>query len=175
MQRIASPSLLHCCGVWGAIIIDRDDDVDSPTTCETNDRWELRTREQTTKELGDLVGKQGSVPGEYALYADRIGGAARLAASGLQAGVRHPTRREMEGWCTYYEGIVYKVRQRRWGESSASVATGCYKAGGVQPDQGTVWGGRRVIPNYQGRWRYLVLGRWGERHENGLLRGGGKY
>ena len=37
------------------------------------DRWEVWTREQATKALRGLVGKQGLTPSEYALHAARIG------------------------------------------------------------------------------------------------------
>lgn len=52
--------------------------------------------EQATKALRDLVGKQGLMPGEYALHSGRIEGVTRLVASSLQAGVGYSTRRKME-------------------------------------------------------------------------------
>ena len=100
------------------------------------DCWEVWTREQASKALRDLAGKQGLIPGEHTLHSDRIGGATRLAALGLQA------------WATQREGkwmrdaFITHVRANRedWERVSQALARKA-KAEGIQPGQGTMWGG----------------------------------
>ena len=59
-------------------------DVSCPlATYADGNRWRVWTRNQATVSLRDLVGRQGLVPGEYALHSGRIGGATRLAAGGV--------------------------------------------------------------------------------------------
>ena len=107
-------------------------------TCGTKDHWKVWTRDQATKALREMDGKQGLVPGGYALYSSMIGGTTRLAASGLQA------------WAIQREGrwksnaSMRYVRANRKDEGRASQAlTQDAKAGGVQPGQGTMWGAGR--------------------------------
>ena len=114
-------------------------DVSYPlATYADGGNWRVWTRNQATVSLRDLVGRQGLVPGEYALHSGRIGGATRLAAGGVSVmEIQRQGRWKSDAFMTY-------VRATRDEEVKVSrVLASNAVAGGIQPGQGTKWGGGR--------------------------------
>ena len=106
------------------------------------DRWKVWTRIQATMSLRDLVGRQEFVPGEYALHSGKFGGATRLAAGGLsRTEIRRQGRWKSDAFTMY-------VRATREEDKVSKVLASNAAAGGIQPGQGTKWGGGRVRNNH---------------------------
>ena len=112
-------------------------------TYADGNRWRVWTRNQATASLRDLVGKQGMVPEEYALHSGRIGGATKLAAGGVSnMEIQRQGRWKSDAFMMY-------VRATREEEVKVSrVLASNAVAGGIQPGQGTKWGGGKVRNNY---------------------------
>jgi hypothetical protein len=112
-------------------------------TYADGDRWRVWTRNQATVSLRELVGRQGLVSEEYALHSGRIGGATRLAAGGVSTlEIQRQGRWKSDAFMMY-------VRATREEEDKVScVLASNAVAAGIQPGQGTKWGGGRVRTNY---------------------------
>ena len=110
-------------------------------TYADGNRWRVWTRNQVTASLRDLVGKQGLVPGEYALHSGRTGGATRLAAGGVSTmQIQRRGRWKSDAFMMYVRATREEDRVSRVLASNAA-------AGGIQPGQGTKWGGGGVKNN----------------------------
>ena len=108
-------------------------------------RWSMRTKQQATVTLREVVALAGVRADEYALHSLRIGDATHLSAGGAS----QETLQREGRWAS----DAYKVYVRSHGKDAGWVANVMAQEGmgnGIQPGQGTDWGQVNPIPKLEG-------------------------